>query len=189
MTIRAVGLLAMTALPLTAGPTFTPASPFARLFCDRKAYRVGDVLTVIIAESSQASHQAGRQLKKKSATKLGPGAGVIQMIPAAGFGGESQIDAAGTSTRSGSVVGRITVTVVGVGPNGNLLIQGERTVRVNKDFQVFRLKGELRPRDVRADNTVLSQSVANATIEYEGSDPREPGNRAGLIEQLLNFFF
>ena len=67
---------------------------------------------------------------------------------------------AGTSTRAGSVIGRMTGTVLGVAPNGNLLIHGERTVRANKDFQVFRLRGEVRPRDVRA----------------------------GLIEQLLGFF-
>jgi flagellar L-ring protein precursor FlgH len=182
-------LTLLAAWSANAEPVFTPASPFARLFCDRKAYRVGDILTVIIQESSQASHQASRQIGKESGTSVGPGTGVIGMIPVAGFGGKSKIDASGTTTRSGSIAGRMTVTVVGLATNGNLMVEGERKVRVNKDFQTFRLYGEVRPRDVRADNSVLSQSLADAAIEFEGSDPRQPGNRAGLIEQILNFFF
>ncbi len=189
--MRAAAILAamVACQAARADSLFTPASPLARLFCDRKAYRVGDVLTVIIAETAQGSHQAARKLAKQTDTKLGPGTGVIDMVPAAGFGGKSKIDASGTSTRTGTLRGRLTVIVTAVTPTGTLVVEGTRTVRVNKDTQTFRLRGEVRARDIRPDNTILSQSLANATIEYEGTDPRKTGSRGGLIEQILNFFF
>ena len=69
------------------------------------------------------------------------------------------------------------------------MVEGERTVQVNHDFQTLRLIGEVRPQDVRADNTVLSQHVANAAIEYEGPDPAKPGRRVGIITRILSWLF
>ncbi len=187
----AVALAALTlaamAAPCLADPGDTTF--FTSLYADRRARQPGDIIFVVISESAMASHAASRSNQSGSSVEVGPGAGWLDFIPLLGYSGELQAGASGQSQRRDMLSARIAARVTGLTPAGNLIIEGERTVRVNHDFQTIRLIGEVRPQDVRADNTVLSQHVANAGIEYEGPDPAKPGRRVGIITRVLGWLF
>ncbi len=193
MTMRRLAV--MTVL-LTVGAMAAPcpAEPgdtsfFTSLYADQRAMQPGDIVFVVISESSIASHTASRSNQKASSTQVGAGTGWLDFIPAISFGGQLQAGASGQSQRRDMLSARIAAVVTGMSPAGNLMIEGARTVRVNHDFQTIRLTGEVRPRDVRSDNTVLSHHVANAEIGYEGPDPGRPGRRVGIITQILGWLF
>ncbi len=181
---------------VSAGPAITDDSAgpgsgsfFISLYEDHRATRPGDILFVVVSESTTASHSASRSDARSSDVQAGPGTGWLDFIPSFGFGGELSTSAGGSSQQRNVLSTRIATTVSGVTPEGNLIIEGVRTVRVNHDMQVLRLVGEVRPQDVRPDNTVLSQHVANAEIDYEGPEPGEPGKRAGIITRILGWLF
>jgi len=186
VTIAALMLAAMGA-PCPADPGDTAF--FTSLYADQRARQPGDIVFVVISESAMASHAASRSNQSSSSVEVGPGTGWLDFIPLLGYGGKLQAGASGQSQRRDTLSARIAATVTGLTPAGNLIIEGARTVRVNHDFQTIRLIGEVRPQDVRADNTVLSQHVANAGIEYEGPDPAQPGRRVGIITRILGWLF
>jgi flagellar L-ring protein FlgH len=188
--------MAVALMLCTIGGTSTGAdslygtgSFFATLFSDHKAVKVGDVLQIIIMESASATHTAERSNQASTQSSLGPGAGKLGFLPLWGYSGSSQSAAKGGASRTESFVGRVSVTVRGISPAGNLMVEGERAVQVNKDLQKIKLSGEVRPQDVQRDNTVLSTAVANAHIEYEGSDPGKPGSKVGILTGLLHWLF
>ena len=162
---------------------------FGSLFSDRKATKVGDVLQVIIEENASATHSAERSNQMTTQSSIGPGGGKLGFLPLWSYGGSSQSSAQAGASRTESFAGRVSVTVKGTTPAGNLLIEGERAVQVNRDLQKIKLTGEVRPQDVLRDNTVLSSAVANAHIEYEGSDPGKPGSKVGIVTGLLHWLF
>lgn len=162
---------------------------FMSLYDDHRAARPGDILFVVVSESATASQTASRSNSKSSEARVGPGAGWLDFIPELGFGGDFSAGASGGSQRRNMLSARIATTITGVTPTGNLIITGERTVRVNHDLQTIRLVGEVRPEDVRPDNTVLSQHIANAAIEYKGPDPGRPGRKVGIITRVLGWLF
>lgn len=162
---------------------------FISLYTDHRAHQIGDLVLVVISESSISSHSASRSNDRSAESKVGPGAGWLDFIPLVGYGGESTSAAKGQSARRDMLTARIATMVTGVTPTGSLIIEGERTVQVNDDFQTIRLTGEVRPQDIGPDNTALSHRVANARIEYVGRDPGEPGRRLGIITRILNWLF
>ncbi len=179
----------LTVSSVCADSLWSPRSRFASLFADHKASRIGDIITIIISESTQASHVATVDHQHEADTQVGPGKGFLDFINLVGWGGQSKSGAQGASTRQGSLVARVTARVVGITPSGNLLLEGKRTVKVNEDIQQITITGEVRPRDVAPDNTVPSRYVANAKIEYSGTEPEHPTRHTGIIMKILNFLF
>ena len=181
----------MILLPLVArADSFvTPESFVLRMYGDRKARRAGDILHIIIAERATATHQASRKLKRQASTDVGPGTGWLDFLKALGYKGKHDSSDQATSVRTGSLTARVTVRVKKVLPNGNLLVEGRHSLKVNKDTQLIIIRGEVRPRDINADNTVYSYNVANLEVEYVGSDPGRPGKRTGIISRILNLLF
>jgi flagellar L-ring protein FlgH len=192
-TCRAVWLigacLALVSACGQADSLYTEGSFFSGMFGDRKAAKVGDALQIIIQETASATHTAERNNGVSTSSTIGPGGGKLSFLPLFSYTGSSQSSAKGDASRTETFVGRVTVMVKSIAPNGNLLVEGERTIQVNRDVQKIRLTGEVRPRDVQRDNTVLSSAVANAKIDYEGSDPAKPGSKVGLITGLLHWLF
>jgi flagellar L-ring protein FlgH len=187
-TVCLLGLL-LTTLAATADSLYTPTSGFAQLFSDRRAVKVGDILHIVITEVEQASQSMTDATASKTDAAMGPGTGLLNFIPLIGYNGSISADSKGSTNRTNSFNARIAVTVVGVAPNGNLLVEGSREVRVHKDFEVIKLTGEVRPQDVGADNTVPSYRVANAQISSTGSNPLHPGNKVGIITRMLHWLF
>ncbi|MFC5458279.1 flagellar basal body L-ring protein FlgH [Massilia niabensis] len=157
------------------------------LTSDARAYRVGDVVTVILQETTQASKRAGTSFSKESSVGVSP-LGVlgktfpktaIDVSAERGFSGDS------TSTQQNALSGALTVIVQEVLPNGLLRVAGEKNMTLNQGEEFVRLKGYVRAADVDADNRVSSLRVANARIAYSAKGVLADANQAGW---LMRFF-
>jgi flagellar L-ring protein precursor FlgH len=163
------------------------------LFSDHKARQVGDLLTVLIMESSQATHSAKTVTKKnhKTEAKGGPGTGALSLLPDFGFSGEgkNEYDGQGSTIKSGSLKAQMSVKVVAIKEDGNLVIEGSRVIGVNDDQEALALKGEIRPQDIMENNTIYSYNIANADIQYKGKGVANTGAKPGIIARFLNWLF
>ncbi len=191
---RAMALALMAVILATASCSLCMADPsegsfFTSLYSDHRAAQVGDLVMVVISESSLASHSASRANDSSAGGSIGAGAGWLSFIPLTSYTGQSKSGAKGQAQQRDLLSARIAALVTAVAPSGNLMIEGERTIQVNHDVCTIRLTGEVRPQDLGPSNTVLSHNVANAHIEYMGSDPAKPGKRVGIITRILNWLF
>lgn len=161
------------------------------LFSDRKARRVGDLVTIIIVERAQATQTAATQSGKDGSLQVGPFslADLLPVVPAIGGSASDSVSSSGSTTRGGSVNARMTAKVVEVLPNGNLAIEGRQTIVINGEEQVIVVSGIVRPQDIAPDNTVLSTFVADATIVYSGTGPIGDKQEPGLLTRLFNWLF
>ncbi len=159
---------------------------------DRTARKVGDLLTIIISETSAASFNATSTTSKKDSTTIGKSIFndfIGRFFSPAATSGTSATNGSGTSIQNGTVTARLTAIVKQVLPNGSLVIEGTRTVMVNRDLQSFKLSGIVRRDDVRADNTILSENIAEADIRMEGKGAIYDRQRRGLLTRLLDWLF
>ncbi|MFO7264667.1 MAG: flagellar basal body L-ring protein FlgH [Limnochordales bacterium] len=161
------------------------------LFSDRKARRVGDLVTIIIVERAQATQTASTQTGREGALQVGPIslADLLPVIPPISGSASDKSNSSGSTTRGGSVNARMTAKVVEVLPNGNLVIEGRQTIVINGEEQVIVVSGIVRPQDIEPDNTVLSTYIADATIVYNGTGPIGDAQEPGLLTRLLNWLF
>ncbi len=162
------------------------------IYSDIKAHRVGDLITVQLVESTSANKNANSQQSKESFLGLNPlqvgGTPVtvngydtsVAMGAKNGFEGQSE------SAQSNSLQGNISVSVVKVLPNGNLMVRGEKWVMLNNGNEYIRVTGVVRSEDVNADNTVLSQRVGNARIQYGGTGDFANSQERGWLAQFFN---
>ncbi len=163
------------------------------LYTDIKAHKVGDVLTVLVYEASNAASQTQTKTEKDGSftTTGGPGAGKLDFIPFFSAAGENKnsFNGKGENTRNQTLRGKISVTVVGLKDNGDLIIKGSRTVGISKDKETMTLSGVVRPRDVTAGNTIDSYLIADADITYTGKGAANNASRPGFIMRFLNWLF
>lgn len=163
----------------------------ASMYADNKARTVGDLVTLIIVERAQATQSAQTRTGSDGKVQVGPIslADIVPVIPPISAGGSDSASAQGSTTRGGTLNARMTAKVVEVLPNGNLVIEGRQTIIVNKEEQVIVVSGQVRPKDVAPDNTVLSTFVADATISYEGTGPIGEKQNPGLLTRIFNWLF
>ncbi|HUU44622.1 MAG TPA: flagellar basal body L-ring protein FlgH [Acidobacteriota bacterium] len=165
----------------------------ASMFTDVKASGVGDLLTVLIVESATARNAVATNAKKSSEFDLdaGPGTGELDFINIFGLKSSSgsKTDNQGQTSRAGQLRAQMTVQVVGIRENGDLVIQGTRVIGINSDKEQLTLTGIVRPDDITPDNTVLSQQIAEAQISYNGKGVASSGGKPGLIARILNWLF
>lgn len=163
------------------------------LFTDIKAHKVGDLLTVTVSENVRASNQVQTKTEKSTSDKVdaGPGTGTLSFLPLIGFdgSGKSTHDGKGENSRSGSVRGRMTVTVMSVKPNGDLIIEGTKTIIISGDKEQMTVTGVVRPKDITADNTIESSLIADAQISYTGKGAANTAARPGFITRVINWLF
>ena len=103
------------------------------------------------------------------------------------FSGSNEFDGQASTRNAGSVKAQLAATVKEVLPNGNLLVEGRRTIYVNKEQKNIILTGIVRPRDVTKNNTVLSTYIADAAITFEGFGEVTDQARPGFLSRLLNW--
>ena len=162
------------------------------IYSDSKAHRVGDIISVVLSENTQAQKTAKTELKKENSTTVDPiiglgGNPLTFKNDSVQFGLNQDSDFSGDSkaNQSNSLQGNISVHVLRVLPNGNLMIRGEKWLTLNNGDEYVRLTGIIRSKDIGANNTILSSKVANARIQYSGT-----GTFADVQEQgwLSKFF-
>lgn len=161
------------------------------LYGDRKAHRIGDVLTIRLEETTNAQKKADTRNVKQNANTFNAPTLFGHTIDELNFSTSSQqnFDSRGESKQSNNLQGNITVTVSNVLPNGNLTIQGESWISLNQGSEYVRLTGIVRADDIDADNTVSSRRVANARISYSGTGQVANSNRAGFLSRFFNAYW
>ena len=160
---------------------------------DIKPRRVGDMLTVTLQEKTDAKKQADTETKKATdnsitaATLLGaPITASDRELLATKLESSYDFKGEGDSQQSNSLTGSVTVTVVEVLVNGNLVVQGEKWVTINQGDEYIRLRGIVRPSDISPDNTISSERVANAQIQYSGEGTIANTNEQGWLAKFFN---
>lgn len=162
----------------------------ATLYADKKAFKVGDIVTIIIEETAISSQQASTDTKKDSSLSTGPGVGpLLKKIPLFKYSGGDSMKASGTTTRSSTFLTRMSAVVTKVLDNGNLEIEGTRLVATNKEKEEVKLTGSIRKQDIAPDNTVLSECIANAQITHVGSGPIGSRQKEGIISKIFKILF
>jgi flagellar L-ring protein precursor FlgH len=158
------------------------------LLGDRRALRVGDILTVVLDESTQSSKSAGTSFGKSSSielpvpTVLGKGFDQLQTAASA----ERDFDGSAKSSQQNTLQGAIAVTVHQVLPGGVLLVKGEKALRLNQGDEYIRLVGLVRVDDINRNNQISSQNVANARISYAGRGVLNDSNSAGWLTRFFS---
>jgi len=191
----AVGLalanVAVTCAAADESMTMFNEQTYRSLVAESKALKVGDLLTVIVQESSTASStadlQGQRNFKLSANLQLQgiPHRGTEPHSVTAGTGSESN-GTAGTQ-RSGKLLAQLTVRVMQVLANGDLVIAGQQSLRINDEEQLITLSGVVRPRDVIENNTVLSSRIADARIRFDGEGFVTDQSKPSWITKLFNF--
>jgi flagellar L-ring protein precursor FlgH len=168
---------------------------------DVKARRRGDIVTVVISEQASASKQASTGTSRASTLSAGmPNLLGLEKTPVKGWmdlanllnaSFSSKFDGSGSTSRAETLQATISTKVVEALPNGNLMIEGRRNVKVNNEDQIIVLTGTVRARDVNADNTVSSSLIADARINYSGkgiiSDRQKPGWLMNVLDAVWPF--
>ncbi len=179
--------LSIVSLP---GDSLWKAGATKSMFADKRATAVGDLLTIIVQESSTASKDASTKTSKKSGVDAGitsflygPGAsGLLTkggQYPALKIDGSTQFDGSGAVGSSEKIVARITVRVVDVLPNRNLVLEGSRQTSFSGESQDVILRGMVRPEDITSGNTVYSYNVADVTIKFMSKGVASDGQKKG----------
>ncbi len=147
------------------------------LFEDRRARNVGDVLTIVIAETTAASGKSSSSAEHSGSFEaavptLTGSPGARGFLNPYGITGKSSGDLSNKSDSAGNNTfsGTITVTVIEVLANGNLLVSGEKQVAINQANEYIRFSGVVNPNTITGSNSVQSTQVADAHIEYKGAN-------------------
>lgn len=179
------------ALPATGG-IYQNAGHNLTLFNDMRAAQVGDILTVVLAEATDAAKSSDTSLGKSNSTTienplLGGQLRPIGTDSNLGFDLQSNQDFEGesASAQRNSLQGSITVTVAKVYPSGNLYVQGEKWIEINQGDEYIRLRGIIRPVDISTNNTILSTKIADARISYSGTGATADVNRVGWLSRFF----
>ncbi|MDE3071972.1 MAG: flagellar basal body L-ring protein FlgH [Pseudomonadota bacterium] len=162
------------------------------LFSDPRAHRVGDILTIVLQESTQASKKATTSTSKNDSvalaapTLLGRTATLAGKAASMGLNGKNAFDGAGSSSQSNQLTGQITVTVSRRLSNGNLVVRGEKLLTINQGQELIRIAGIVRPQDILPDNSIASTRVADARISYTGRGSLADANTQGWLARFFN---
>jgi flagellar L-ring protein precursor FlgH len=161
-------------------------SPFA----DRIARHEGDIVTVVIQENSNSTYSASTTTTKTDSNSVTNGIPLLQgLFSLASTGANSNVAGTGQTTNAGVLTAQMTVIVKKVLPNGNLVIEGTRSIKTNKDTQTFKLTGTIRQDDIRSDNSILSASISDAHIEVDGKGQIADRQRRGILTRMLDWLF
>lgn len=185
------GLTALLILLALALPAWAESlwSDQSNLFADSRPTRIGDIVTVTVAERTSTKDEGKTDLTKTNKSEVGDGIGILDFIKKLGFGSSSAMTGDASTERKHTLTTTITCLVTEVLPNGNLVIEGSRNVRTHEENLRLRIEGVIRPQDVGPDNSVLSDRVANATLSVEGKGSVGRLQKPGILTQILQSIF
>jgi flagellar L-ring protein precursor FlgH len=179
-------VMAALVLPAAADSLWSDNSS---LFSDRKAGRVGDILMVKVNEKITDSDQGKTSTAKDTDEDIKAGIGILSFLKAFGFGSSSQMSGSTKIDRTKKMSMLVSCIVTEVLPNGNMVIQGERSMVSGAERMNVTYSGVVSPRDVAHNNIVDSSRVANAEVIVNGKGIISRAQRPGLINQILQAIF
>ena len=174
---------------ITLGTSLFDAERYQAIVASKVGHQIGDLLTVIIYESSSASNKANTEADTDTSLGLGlnysgdarPTTGTVSM--------NSEFAGGGQVNRSGKVIASIAVAITAIEANGDYRIAGEQSIELNNESQFIRVAGLIRPEDISGENTVLSSRIAQAQIEFEGQGLLSSAEKPGLLTKLFQWLF
>ena len=191
-------VLPRTPLPAAANNGSIYQAGFEQnLYSDRKAFRVGDIITITLNERTQASKNANSQIAKNSKADIGLtslfGGGMTTYNPlgdgdlslSAGYSGDRATKGDSKAAQGNTLTGSITVTVADVLPNGIIAVRGEKWLTLNTGDELVRIAGMIRADDIATDNTVPSTRVADARITYSGTGSFADASQPGWLDRFF----
>jgi len=202
-----------TDLVLRPSPEFEPVYPMASdraktptggIYSNRQSdawfgrgrnYQVGDIITVLLNESTQAARsqnsEVNRDAKNSLPTGMNTTVGNISPFLRGIDLTNNTMDSKskGQADQAASLVGSVAVTVVEILANGNLLVKGEKKLGLSEGTEVIQVSGIIRPEDVGPNSTVQSKRLANAQIAYRGTGDLANAAKAGWGTSLMHKFW
>lgn len=179
------------------GSLWSPDARFVDVYADARARRVGDIVVVQIAESASAEKEAKTKTDRTNkfdgsvtnllglpldqASVLG-----YKLSPTAAAESSSEFEGNGKTSRKGDITGSVSARVMRVLPNGNLVINGKKQIRLNGEIQYIILSGIVRPEDVTAYNTVASTVIADMRLDYYGRGIMGDQQDRGFLSKALD---
>jgi flagellar L-ring protein precursor FlgH len=163
------------------------------LYTDLKARGVGDIVTVVITEKTLATNSSKISTGKetKFSTEGENGTGAFDFLT--GFSMSANIgrehEGAGTTERTGSILGKMAAVVTEVTAGGNLVIKGEKEIAVNDEKEILVLTGIVRPQDISTNNIVYSTDIASTQITYKGKGLITSGSKPSIFARIIGWFF
>jgi flagellar L-ring protein FlgH len=164
-------------------------------FGRNKSYQIGDVVTVLLNEETQTERNVAANLNRKSTNNvLAASSGLSSAIQNLSIGGSKlggvmqgiKMDGAeitnsggGQDSKTAKLIGAVTVTVVEVLANGNLVVRGEKQLALTEGSEIIQLSGIIRPTDISPSNMVQSSRLANAQIAYRGTGDLANASKPG----------
>ncbi|MBF0492336.1 MAG: flagellar basal body L-ring protein FlgH [Deltaproteobacteria bacterium] len=174
----------------------------ARLYENiHRASRVGDTVTIIVSEQSSGKDTGNTNTSKKNDqlntigglgglfTKLTTLASIFNPSNLIQAKTDSKFEGKGTTEQKGELYAKLTATVTEVLNNGNLVIRGDKHIRVNKDDQILVVEGVVRPYDIAADNTIASTAIADARVTYSGFGVVAERQKPGWLTRALDYIW
>ena len=162
-------------------------------FADSRPGRVGDIVTVLVNERTDAKDEATMDISKSSSNSIGDNStsstGILSFLRGLTFGTTNSAAGDGSVERKHHATATLACLITEVLPNGNLVIEGTRDVRTSDEILQFQLVGVIRPQDVNADNQISSQLIANAEIAVKGRGIISRTQKPGVITQILQAVF
>jgi len=167
-------------------------------------FQPGDIITILVREKITASTTADTNTKKESdvenkvnekdnpflTAEKPEGLGLLnpEELPRWKIEAENETKTRGKTTRTSTLTTTIACIVKQIYPNGNLRIEGEKRVTVNREDSLMLISGVVRSKDVAPDNTILSTQVADAQVQLKGKGDLWNNQRRGIITKILDWF-
>ena len=161
------------------------------LISDHVARRVGDIVTVVVQERQDLKDDGKVELTKE--VGLDSGVEVFDLkpnafntLPALRYSHTREMDGETKYQQKGSFTTTISAVVLDVKPNGNLLIEGHRSIFLDGECKEMRVRGLVRPLDIGSDNSVLSSRIADGEVWYDTEGVRSESTSKGWFERFID---
>lgn len=175
--------------PPANGAIFQAANGYAPLTSGARASMVGDVLTILLVERTQASKASAANTDRSGSVGLTPPTtGPLSLFDPSDIAasGGGKFDGKGAATQSNALSGEISVTIMAVYPNNTYLVRGEKLLTLNRGDEMIRISGLVRAADISLDNRVLSTRVADARISYAGKGDIARASKPGWLSHFFS---
>lgn len=190
LTLTAALVLSTAPAAEPNGSLWTKKTVRGGMFADKIARDIGDILTIVVQEQSEVSTSKSSSVNKESSIST-----QIQRLldnadedyPGLAWEVAREFEGGGQLSDSQSAESRLSVVVIDRLPNGNLVVEGMRQMVMANEVNYAVLRGYVRPNDIRADNSILSSSIADARIEFIAEGTLTEAQREGWLSRLYSF--
>jgi len=183
-------VIAQPAAPAANGSIFQTSVGYTPLTSGARATTVGDIITIVLVERTQASKSNSADTSRSGSFGLTPpSTGVLSKLfsPSdVAMGGNNGFTGKGAATQSNALSGEITVTIAQVYPNGTMLVKGEKALTLNRGDEFIQISGLVRQADISPDNRIASTRVADAKIIYKGKGEIANASRQGWLQRFFS---